>query len=311
LRLVFFGSGTFALATFEALVAAGRAPVLVVTRPPRRRRRGGAEEPTPVHVAARAKGIEVHVPDRVNGAESLERLRAMQADLFVVAEYGQILGRALLDIPPKGTLNVHGSLLPRWRGATPVEAALLAGDAETGVTIQRTVFELDAGPVLARRRVAIAPDDDAGTLRDRLAALGAGLLVEVVEAIAADRPPREEPQEAAAATYCKRLAPEDGVIDWRAEARRIERQVRAFRPKPGARATLLRDPPLPVTLRRAAAVDGAAEPGVVAAVGPSSFDVGTGEGLLRVLELVPASRKPMDARAFVNGYRLRPGERFA
>ena len=309
MRIVFFGSGDFALESLRALVEADRAPALVVTRPPRRRRRGGRDEPTPVHAAAEDGGIDVATPEKVNAPESLDRLRAAAGELFVVAEYGQILGRALLAIPPKGTINVHGSILPRWRGATPVEAALLAGDEETGVTIQRTVFELDAGPVLATRRTAIAPDEDAGSLRARLAVLGAGLLVEVVDAIASGRPPAETPQYEGAVTYCRRLAPADARIDWTKSAAEIERQVRAFLPRPGARTALQRDPPLEVALRRARPVAGDGEPGVVRDAG--GFLVGTGDGCLAVLEIVPASRRPMEARDFVNGYRLREGERFA
>jgi len=310
-RIVFFGSGDFALASFEALVAARRAPALVVTRPPRRRRRGGREEPTPVHAAAEARGIDVAVPAKVNAEGSLDRLRGAGGDLFVVAEYGQILGRALLAIPPRGTINVHGSLLPRWRGATPVEAAILAGDEETGVTIQRTVFELDAGPVLATRTTRIGDDEDAGSLRERLAALGAELLVEVVDSMAQGRPPEERAQDERSVTYCRRLEAEDARIDWAKSAAEIERQVRAFLPRPGARTALQREPVLEVALRRARVRAGSAAPGVVARIGPEAFEVGTGAGLLAVLDLVPASRKPMGARAFVNGYRLREGERFA
>jgi len=310
-RIAFFGSGTFGLASLRALVEAGLAPVLVVTQPARRRRRKGPAEPTPVHEAAERSGIAVATPAKVNAEESLDRLRAARAVLFAVAEYGQILSRALLEIPEWGTLNVHGSLLPRWRGATPVAAATLAGDEETGITIQRTVFELDAGPVLARRRVAIRADEDAGALKARLAPLGGEMLVEVVRAIATGDAPVEEPQDDAQATYCRRLSAADAPIDWTASAVSIERHVRAFHPKPGALATLRRDPPLDLDVRRAQAVAGRGDPGVVAAVGKSHFDVGTGDGLLRVLELVPASRKPMAAGAFLNGYRLRPGERFA
>jgi methionyl-tRNA formyltransferase len=307
-KIVFFGSGTFGLASLSALLDTGRAPVLVVTQPPRRRRRRGPPEPTPVHAAATAAAVEVIAPAKVNEEATLAHLRAADATLFVTAEYGQILSQALLDIAP--TVNVHASLLPRWRGAAPVSAAILAGDRETGITIQRTVLALDEGPILAVRRVAIEPDEDTGSLTARLAPLGGALLSEVVEAMALGNPPTAQPQDDAQATYCKRLRPEDTRIDWGRAAEEIARMVRALSPRPGARTVLEREPPLGLELKVASAVAGAGAAGVVAAVGKDSFDIATGAGCLRVRELVPAARKPMDARAFLNGYRLSVGERF-
>ncbi|MHC4816726.1 MAG: methionyl-tRNA formyltransferase [Planctomycetota bacterium] len=308
MRIVFFGSGTFGLASLRALLEAGRPPVLVVTQPPRRRRRRGHAEPTPVHAAAEAAGVAVITPAKVNEEATLTQLRAADAGLFVTAEYGQILSQALLDIAP--TINVHASLLPRWRGAAPVVAAILHGDEETGITIQRTVLKLDEGPMLAARRLRIEPEEDAGSLVARLAPLGGELLLEVVAALAAGTPPPAQPQDEAQVTYCKRLRPEDTRIDWARSAAEIARMVRALSPRPGARTVLEREPPLPLELKAAVAVAGAGDPGVVAAVERESFDVATGDGRLRVKALVPAARKPMDARAFLNGYRLSVGERF-
>jgi len=309
-KTAFFGSGAFALASLQALLEAGIRPVLVVTQPPRRRRRRGEPEPTLVHATAEQAGLPVAAPPKVNTPESLERLRAAEADLFLVAEYGQILSRALLAIPARGTLNVHGSILPRWRGATPVTAAILAGDAETGVTIQRTVFELDAGPMLATRRVAIGARETKGQLFHRLAALGGEMLVEVVSRIAASDPPDEVEQDAAQATYCRRLKSDDTWIDWTRTAVELERMVRALQPRPGARAVIERQPSLAIEVRSAAVAQGEAEPGEIAAVAPDGIDVGTGGGLLRITELKPAGRKFMDARSFLNGYRVEKGERF-
>ncbi len=311
MRLVFLGSHAFARESLLALVGAELPPVLVVTPPPARRRRRGAEEPTPVHAAAAEAGIDVATPAKVNAPDALARLRAAQADLFVVAEYGQILSEELLSVPRLGTINVHASLLPRHRGATPVAAAILSGDAETGVTIQRTVFRLDAGPILLARRVPIGPDEDAGALTARLARLGGELLVEAVRAFAKGTPPAETPQDEAAATYCRKWKPEEARIDWARPAGEIARLVRALRPEPGARTSLRREPPLDLEIRRAAATPGRAPPGIVAAVAGDGFDVGAGEGLVRVLDLVPAAKRPMGARDFVNGYRLRAGEVFA
>lgn len=311
MRTVFFGSHAFARESLDALLAAGFPPALVVTPPPARRRRRGAEEPTTVHARADEARIPVATPPKVNAPDSLARLRAVAADLFVVAQYGQILSEELLSIPRLGTINVHASLLPRHRGATPVAAAILAGDRETGVTIQRTVFRLDAGPVLAARRVAIAPEEDAEALTARLALLGGEALVEVVRAFAAGEPPRETPQDEALATYCRKLKPEDARIDWAKPAEEIARLVRALRPAPGARASLLREPPIDLEIRRAVASPGQAAPGAVASLARDGFDVGAGGGLVRVLELTPASKRPMSARDFANGYRLAAGERFA
>jgi len=311
MRVVFFGSHAFAEESLRALLGAGLPPALVITPPPARRRRRGAEEPTPVHAAALEAGIPVLTPEEVNAPDSLARLRSAAADLFVVAQYGQILSQELLLIPRLGTINVHASLLPRHRGATPVAAAILAGDAETGVTIQRTVFRLDAGPILLARRVTIGPDEDAGALTERLARLGGELLVEVVQAFASGKPPAETPQDETAATYCRRWKPEHSRIDWTKPAEEIARLVRALRPAPGARTTLRREPPLDLEIRRATAAPGEGEPGVVAALARDGFDVGSGKRLLRVLDLTPAAKRPMAARDFVNGYRLAVGERLS
>jgi methionyl-tRNA formyltransferase len=308
-KLVFFGSGDFALSCLRMLAEAGHAPVLVVTAPPRRRRRGGGIEPTAVQAEAERAGLDTFTPEKVNAPESLERLRAAGADLFTVSEYGQIMSEELLAIPGLGAINVHGSLLPRHRGATPVAAAILAGDDETGVTIQRMVKRMDAGPILATRSCAIEPDEDAGRLAQRLAPLGGALLVEVVTAFVDGHPPPDLPQAEADATYCYRLRREDGVVDWKAASDGIERHVRAMTPKPGAHTELVRDDPLGLVLRRVRALPGSGTPGEVVAVGAEGFDVGAGSGLVRVLELVPASRKAMSARDFVNGYRLTPGAR--
>ena len=306
MKLVFFGSGAVGIASLDALLAAGLAPSLVVTQPPRRRARRGGPEPTPVERGATAAGLDVFAPASVNAPEALDRLRAAGADLFVVAEFGQILSRDLLDIPPLGAINMHTSLLPRHRGASPVAAAILAGDEETGVSIQRVVRKLDAGAVLAERRVAIDPEENAAELSARLAPLGGELVVEVVRAFAAGGPPEGREQEESQVTICRRLKPEDGRIDWGRSAVEIARLVRAMTPKPGARTARGE---MGLQVRRARAVEGSSAPGVVAALHKEGFDVGCREGLLRVVEVVPESRKPMSARDFVHGHRLTIGER--
>ena len=301
MKIAFFGSGDFALPVLERLLEANADCVLVVTQPPRRRRRGGKEEPTLVARRAEELGVAVFSPPRIN--DNLDRLREVEADLFVVAEYGQILSQALLDIPPQGSINVHGSLLPRWRGATPIEAALLAGDTVTGVTIQRVVRELDAGDVLAARELTITDEDDAGTLRSQLSSLGAELAAEVVDRFAAGDPPAATPQDPARVTHCRRLDKGDLALDFARDAAHLARQVRAFRPRPLARAGEFK-------IVRAAALDGDGEPGVVSAVGRDGIAVGTGSGLLQIEELIPPGRKAMAARDYANGAKTSSGSRF-
>jgi len=315
-KIAFLGSGTFALPVVDALDSAGFRPVLVVSQPPRRRRRRGEEEPTPVHRRALEWGVPAHTPRKVNTPESLAILRDCGADLFVVAEYGQILSQALLDIPPLGSINVHGSLLPRWRGATPVEAAILAGDSETGVAIQRVVRELDAGAVLATRTMPLGPLSDAGSVREQLALLGGELAAEVVGRFAASTAPLGEEQDAARVTICRRLTNEDLWLDWSKGAVELERQVRAFCPRPLARTRVLREPPVDLKVLAAEVLaagmgEGRGEPGVVVAANRDGIAIGTGEGVLLLTELVPAARKPMAAADFVNGYRVMRGERLA
>ena len=309
MKIVFLGSGDVAREVFCALVEAGYPPSLVVTQPPRRRRRRGREEPTPVHAWAAETSSDVLAPERVNDVEVLDRLRAVGADLFVVAEYGQLLSQSLLDIPPQGAINVHTSLLPRHRGAAPVAGAILAGDTETGVTIQRVVKALDAGPILASSTLEIREDDDTGSLSARIARLARGVLVEVVEAFAAGSPPEAIAQDDSLATYVKRLKPVDRDLDFELPARDLWLRVRALAPKPGARTALLRNEPLLLGVRRAAPVEGAAPPGEVVEVSGDALRVGTGSGLLDLVELLPAGRRPMSGAAFWNGFHVARGER--
>ena len=308
MKIVFLGSGDVAREVFCALVEAGYPPSLVVTQPPRRRRRRGREEPTPVHAWAAGTSSDVLAPERVNDVEVLDRLRAVGADLFVVAEYGQLLSQSLLDIPPQGAINVHTSLLPRHRGAAPVAAAILAGDTKTGVTIQRVVKKLDAGPILASRTLEIR-DDDAGSLTARIAHLARDVLVEVVEAFAAGNPLEEIAQDHSLATYVKRFKAEDRELDFELPARDLWLRVRALAPKPGARTFLLRDEPLALGVRRVAPVEGTAPPGEVVCVSGDALRVGTGAGLVDLVEVLPAGRRPMSGAAFWNGFHVVSGER--
>ncbi len=235
-RIVFFGSPDFALPSLEALRAAGHEVTLVVSQTPKPVGRKATLTDPPVAVRARALGIPVFQPGGLRGEDVVSRLGAERADLFVVVAYGKLLTQAVLDLPRIACLNVHGSLLPRWRGASPVQAALLSGDVETGVSIMRMELGLDSGPVFARRATPIGPEEDAGALSDRLAALGAGLLVETLPAVAAGAVP--EPQDDALVTVCPKIRREDGRVDWNEEDALLVRRARAYSPWPGLYAYL-------------------------------------------------------------------------
>jgi methionyl-tRNA formyltransferase len=309
-KIVFLGTGDFARVCLGALVERGLAPALAVTPPPRRRRRAAPPEPTPVQEEAEARGVEVFCPEDLHAPEALARLRGAAPDVLAVADYGRILRAELLALPRRLALNVHASLLPRHRGATPVQAAILAGDAETGVTVQRMVARLDAGPILLQRAIPISDEDDAGSLLEKLAPLGGELLAEACAALASGRPLPERPQDENAATVCGRLRPGDCDLDWSRPALEVWRRVRACTPKPGARTWLLRDPPLALGVRKTRPREGEGASGAVLRVGDTGIDVACGAGSLGIAEVRPENRRFMSAREFENGYRLRPGERF-
>src|SRR5690349_7926072 len=240
-RLIFFGTPDFALPTLQALVAAGRAPQLVVTQPDRPAGRGQRVQAGAVARWAREQGLEVWQPAKVRDPEAIARVAEMKPDLAVVAAFGQIFPRALLDLPRHGCINVHASLLPRHRGAAPVQAALLAGDAETGVSIMRMDAGLDTGPVLLQGPTRLAGHETAGELAARLAHLGAGLLLEALAGIEAGTL-TARPQPADGATYAPRLQKEQGRIAWSDPAEQLYRRLRAFSPWPGVTTELTGKP---------------------------------------------------------------------
>jgi methionyl-tRNA formyltransferase len=299
-RLVFMGTPEFAVPSLRAL--AERYDVaLVVTQPDRPAGRRRALRPPPVKVAAQALGLPVYQPDSLRGPEPLARLQAVEPAAIVVAAYGEILRENVLSLPAHGCVNVHASLLPRHRGAGPVAAAILAGDAETGVTIMLMDAGMDTGPVLAQAALPIGACDTTGTLTARLAELGARLLVETLPRwLAGEVEPQA--QDGAQATYAPRIRKSDGLIDWTAPAEVIERQVRAFDPWPGAytywqgrRMRITRAEPLTSWCGRE-------EPGTVleTAEGPA---VASGEGALVLRELQVEGRCCVDCVSFLRGQR--------
>jgi methionyl-tRNA formyltransferase len=302
LRVVFFGTPDFAVPTLEALLDSPHAVVGVVTQPDRPRGRGQRVSDSPAKRVALARGVPVLQPDRLKDESFLASLRAWSADAGVVAAYGKILPAAVLEEPPLGLINVHASLLPRHRGAAPVHRAVIAGDAETGVSIMRVVQALDAGGVFKTAIRPIGPDDTSADVEFDLARLGAALLLDVLGELASGTAV-EVPQDDSAATYAHRLRKEEGLIDWRAPAAAIHNQVRGLQPWPmawtalgGRRLIVIRTRAVPE------AADSGLAPGSMVHRAKDAFRVQTGTGLLDVLTVQPEGRRAMAARDFAAGH---------
>ena len=303
-RIAFAGTPGFAVPALQAVLASDHELVAVFTQPDRRAGRGRRLTPPPVKQAAQDAGVPVHQPERLTVADLDAAAGPAGLDLLVVVAFGQLLPAAVLDRPGHGAINVHASLLPRWRGAAPIARALLAGDRETGVSIMRMVPALDAGPVLFRSACPIADDDTAASLHDRLAELGAAALTEVLHDVAAYLgAAREQPAEGV--TYAAKLTRDTGRIDWQQPAEEIERAVRALQPWPCA-WTSLEDEPLRIWAAKARPepAPGDAAPGTVLAAGRAGIDVATGRGVLRLERVQPAGRRPMDAGDLANARAL-------
>jgi methionyl-tRNA formyltransferase len=315
LRIVFFGTPAFAVPSLDALLAASPHHVVgAVTQPDRPRGRGQKLSDAPVKSRALLSGLPVLQPERMKDEAFLERLSSWNADLGVVAAYGKILTDRLLAIPRLGMINVHGSLLPRYRGAAPVHRAIIDGETMTGITIMRVVKTLDAGPMLAKEHRPIGPEETSEDLERDLARIGARLLITVVEQIAQGQA-HETPQDESLATYAHRLTKEDGVIDWHGSAGRIHNLIRGLFPWPhafsfcgGKRFILLGSQ---VEAPADDAGQNAIEPGTVLEASGDRLIIATGSDRLRVTEIQAEGKRPMNAREFLTGHRLTPGERFA
>jgi methionyl-tRNA formyltransferase len=293
MRTVYLGTSDFAATVLDRLAASAHRPELVVTRPDSRRGRGRRLAAQPVAETAKLLGIEVFQPESVNEEGARERISREEPDVVVICAYGALIKDPLLS--EHELLNVHPSLLPRWRGAAPIERAIEAGDEETGVTIMRPTAELDAGPIAVLRAEAIHPDDDYGSLSERLAELGGELLVEAL-----DQQPvfREQPE--TGVTYADKIGPEDRVLDPALTADLLERRVRALRPHIGAYVELPWEERLRVNRSTLAAGDGP-PPGELAAADGRLLYGATG-GALELLEVHPAGKRPMEAADWVRGY---------
>ena len=303
MKVIFAGTPEFAAQALQAIVDAGHEMPLVLTQPDRPGGRGMALQPSPVKKLALAKGIEVFQPLSLKDPAAQARLAEVGADVMVVAAYGLILPQAVLDLPRHGCLNIHASLLPRWRGAAPIQRALLAGDAESGVCIMQMEAGLDTGPVLLRGAFAIAPDDTSATLHDRLADMGARLIVEALGKL----PLSAEAQAVEGVTYAHKIEKAEAAIDWRQSAAELDRHIRAFNPFPGAQATLGGQT---VKLWQATPVAGRGEGGQVLAVDRQTLVVACGDGALSIVELQKAGGKRLPVQQFLAGNSLKVGDRF-
>ncbi len=296
LRLAFMGSPDFAVPALRALHAAGHEIAAVYAQPPRPAGRGQKETPCPVHRAALELGLPVRTPARVRrDAAEHEAFAALGLDVAVVAAYGLILPKPMLDAPRRGCLNIHASLLPRWRGAGPIQAAILAGDAETGITIMRMEEGLDTGPMLLREAIAIGPRATTPEVHDALATIGGQLILRAL-----DENPPAVPQPEAGVTYAPKIAKEDGRLDWSQPATALDRRVRALNPWPG---TFFAEGAETIRVLAAEPAEGSAPPGTVLDAAPT---IACGEGALRLLRLQRAGRAPLTAAEFLRGYKLPP-----
>lgn len=306
-NLVFMGTPDFAAQTLRALLDAGLPVKAVVTQPDRPKGRGQETAPPPVKVLAQARGLPVVQPEKIRTPEFEAWLRGQAPDYVVVVAYGRILPKNILAVPAGGCVNGHASLLPRWRGASPIQWSIVNGDAETGITTMLMDEGLDTGPMLLARAIPIGPDEDAASLHDRLAKLGGELMCETLTGLAAGSvTPRPQPAEGA--TYAPILKKEDGAVDWAQSAARIHDRVRGLTPWPGA-YTHLRGQYLKLLRTSRAAPGRGGAPGEVLAVGADFAEVAAGAGALRLLEVQPAGKKRMNAGDFFRGARLAAGER--
>ena len=307
LRVAFAGTPEFAAQALDAILKAAYAVPLVLTQPDRPAGRGMKLSPSAVKQLALAHGIEVDQPEKLRTEEQRARLVACAPDVLVVAAYGLILPPAVLALPRLGCLNIHASLLPRWRGAAPLHRAIEAGDAETGITIMQMDEGLDTGPMLLRRALPIAADDTTASLHDRLAVLGGACIVEALAALAAGALVAT-PQPAEGVTYAAKIGRAEADIDWSRPAADIERAMRAFDPFPGAVSTL-RD--TAVKCWKARVVAGEGEPGRVLAVDADGIVVACGRDALRCTVLQRPGSKRLPAGEFLRGFPVSVGERFA
>ncbi|SAK41521.1 methionyl-tRNA formyltransferase [Caballeronia hypogeia] len=316
LRVVFAGTPEFASAALAAIHAAGFSVPLVLTQPDRPAGRGMKLTASPVKRFAVEHGLQVAQPASLRragkypqeAADAIELLKATPHDVMVVAAYGLILPQEVLDIPPRGAINIHASLLPRWRGAAPIHRAIEAGDAETGITLMQMDVGLDTGAMIRESRTPILPDDTTASLHDRLAQMGAELIVAGLRDLERDGSLPSTPQPEEGTTYAEKIAKNEAALDWRRPAVELARQIRAFDPFPGASGTI---GDAVIKIWAAQPVEGAGEPGVIAEVSPEGIVVTCGRDALKLTQLQKPGGKRLPVREFLAGASLAKGQRFA
>jgi methionyl-tRNA formyltransferase len=307
MRVVFMGTPDFAVPTLAEIVGQGHEVLAVYTRAPAAAGRGMDLKPSPVQRMAERFGIPIFTPKTLRSEDAAETFRGLGAEVAVVVAYGMILPRAILDAPELGCLNLHASLLPRWRGAAPIQRAIMAGDDETGIAVMRMEEGLDTGPVAMAEKVTITPDMNAGELHDRLMGLGADLMVRALAALSRGGL-TFTPQSEDGVTYAHKISNEDSRLDWSKPASALHNQVRGLSPFPGAFFSAdFGKGPERVKVLRSAKAEGAAVPGTL--IDPSGV-VACGEGALRLLQVQPAGKQTMGADEFLRGRRLAAGARF-
>jgi methionyl-tRNA formyltransferase len=306
LRVAFAGTPEFAASALQAIIAAGYEVPLVLSQPDRPAGRGMKLVASPVKQAALAAGIPVDQPEKLRSEAQRAALAACAPDVLVVAAYGLLLPREVLQLPRLGCINIHASLLPRWRGAAPIHRAIEAGDEETGITIMQMDEGLDTGPMLLRRSLPISPEDTTGSLHDRLAALGAGMIVDALDALEGGGL-AAQPQPEKGVTYAAKISKAEAAIDWRRPALEIERAVRAFDPFPGA-VTSMRG--IPVKVWRAVVEQAAGAPGTISSVDDGGIVVACGERALRLTVLQKPGSRRLPVGEFLRGFPVCAGERF-
>ena len=303
MKVIFAGTPDFAVPALAALIDAGHEIVLVLTQPDRPAGRGMKLKASPVKTLALQHGIPVYQPETLKTPESQAPVAAVAADVMIVAAYGLILPQTVLDMPHRGCLNIHASLLPRWRGAAPIQRAIQTGDAETGVTIMEVVLALDAGAMLKKGAIPITEDDTAQTLHDGLAELGGRLMVQALAELDQLVP---EPQDARLVTYAEKLRKDEAPLDWHQPAAQLSRQVRAFNPFPAAQA-VMEGEVWKVWFARA--VPGTGAPGEIVGL-QNGIDVACGDGVLRIEELQKPGGRRLAWKEFLAGSSLKIGDRF-
>lgn len=294
MRLVFMGTPDFSVPALDALVDAGHEIACVYTQPPRPAGRGKKDRPTPVHQRALDLGLPVRHPTSLKGAQEQADFAALETDIAVVVAYGLLLPQAILDAPTHGCLNIHASLLPRWRGAAPIHRAIMAGDAETGVCIMQMEAGLDTGPVLLRDSTQIGPQDTTADLHDRLAAMGGRLITQALAQLAT-LAPRPQPDDGV--TYAKKIDKSESRIDWTKPATEIDRQIRGLSPFPGAWCEIDGER---VKLLRSCLAEGNGTPGQHL----GDFRIACGTGAIQVLQAQRQGKRPMTAQDILNGLTL-------